>query len=616
MTLPLRLPALGPRTKVALGLAAAFLLLLILFDWNWFRPLLERHLSESSRRQVRATDLHVSLEPNFQPTVRLRGVDIENAPWADTRKPFARAGEVSFTFDWRSLLDGPPVVTRLVLRNADIDLERQADGLRNWRLQDPDDRGPPRVYVRTLEAHDSRVRFVDQRLKLDIQTASRPLATPDGPYTQRLDFSGRFQGAPFTGAGDASAVLSFRDSGQFFSVRGHGETGRTRLEVEGRVADLFKLAGVDAELRVAGPSLAQLHPFLQLPLPASKPYRAQGKLKKDGEAYDIEAMKIALGESDLSGTLHYDEKSGRPTVRARLRSDTAALADLGTLVGGGTLFDEKKMVAAPGAAASAAPARLLPAQKLPIQTLKEVDAQVDLAVRRFKVPGFEALTGARFTAWLDQGMLDVAPFELDLAGGRLSGRLALDSRQQPALGRVDLKLRNARLSALLPELPKEGELDGPLQGTLKLAGRGDSLAALLDSVDGNLLLTLDGGRISSGLDARLGLNGGKLLRHFFRGDEPVPIRCGTFAMDFRKGVGTTRRLVLDTAQTHVEGAGHLALDDEQFEFLLTPQAQKAAIALNSSIRVRGSARGLEVELAERAAQRALPGCAAGRSSPA
>jgi len=65
MTLPLRLPALGPRTKVALGFAAALVLLVILFDWNWFRPLLERHLSESAQRRVHAADVHVFLEPDL-----------------------------------------------------------------------------------------------------------------------------------------------------------------------------------------------------------------------------------------------------------------------------------------------------------------------------------------------------------------------------------------------------------------------------------------------------------------------------------------------------------------------------------------------------------------------
>ena len=65
-----------------------------MFDWNWLRGPLERYLSEKSRREVRIADLHVTL--GREPTIRLRGVYIENAPWAD-RRPMAVAREASFT---------------------------------------------------------------------------------------------------------------------------------------------------------------------------------------------------------------------------------------------------------------------------------------------------------------------------------------------------------------------------------------------------------------------------------------------------------------------------------------------------------------------------------------
>ena len=144
--MPFRFPGFSRTTGVLLGILVALGVVGALFDWNWFRHPLERYLSESSHREVRIGDLHVDLGWSLEPTVRVRDVFIENASWADKR-PAAVAGEASFTFSLKSLWEGRPVISRLVLMDAQLDLERQADGLRNWRLRHPEDRGPGQIKV-------------------------------------------------------------------------------------------------------------------------------------------------------------------------------------------------------------------------------------------------------------------------------------------------------------------------------------------------------------------------------------------------------------------------------------------------------------------------------------
>src|SRR5688572_872001 len=138
----LKLPTLRRRTKILLALLLAIVVLVALFDWNWLRQPLERYLVHKSGREVRIGDLHVALGLNLQPTVRVRDVYIENAPWAAAKRPFATAGEARFTVSLRTVLDDRVLVSRLVLLDADVEMERQADGLRNWRLRDPESRGP------------------------------------------------------------------------------------------------------------------------------------------------------------------------------------------------------------------------------------------------------------------------------------------------------------------------------------------------------------------------------------------------------------------------------------------------------------------------------------------
>jgi uncharacterized protein involved in outer membrane biogenesis len=127
----------------------------------------------------------------------------------------AVAGEAIFTFSLRSLWEQRPVILRLVLRDADVDMERQADGLRNWRLTHPDDRGPPRVKVLTLEAHRSRIRFLNAAIDFDVVAAGSPAPSaatvPQSTevLSNKIDFNGTYRGAGFAGTALAGAGVEF-----------------------------------------------------------------------------------------------------------------------------------------------------------------------------------------------------------------------------------------------------------------------------------------------------------------------------------------------------------------------------------------------------------------------
>ena len=98
----LRLPHPGTKIRILLGLCIAIAIVVVLFDWNWFRRPLERYLIDRSHREVRIGHLDVDVGWSFEPTVHVRGVYVENAPWADKRAA-AIVGEASFTFSLKSL---------------------------------------------------------------------------------------------------------------------------------------------------------------------------------------------------------------------------------------------------------------------------------------------------------------------------------------------------------------------------------------------------------------------------------------------------------------------------------------------------------------------------------
>ena len=157
------------RAKVLLGAGLALLAAAILFDSNWLRGPLEIYLARKSGREVRIG--HLRVVPSLSPTVHVRDLYAQNAPWADSR-PLIVAAQASFTFSLRSLWDERAVISRVVLVDAEVNLERRADGLRNWRLRDPEYAGPGKVKVVALEAHRTKLQIANHAIELHFAAAA------------------------------------------------------------------------------------------------------------------------------------------------------------------------------------------------------------------------------------------------------------------------------------------------------------------------------------------------------------------------------------------------------------------------------------------------------------
>ena len=577
------------RLKILLAVGLAVALTLAVFDWNWLRPSLERHLSGQSQRAVRIGDLGLELGFSLEPTVRLRRVYIENAPWADSKRPMAVAGEACFTFALKTLWDEPRVITRIVLKDAEVDLEWLPDGLRNWRLRDPDYRGPGLYKVLALETHRSRIRFARRGIELDIVGAStqatqaepggEPGAQPGPTLSTRIDFDGKYRGAAFAGTVLTGDLLTLQETGRSFPLRGHLTYGKTRIDADGMVADLLKRTAIDASVRASGPSLAMLQPFFDVQF-VSHPYRADARLRKNDNNYAVDQLQAKIGATDVAGEFNYrgakdGEESNRPVLRATLRSESADLADLG--------------VVDPPGAKEAGSEHMFPRSALGTERIKAIDAHVSIVALKLKSAAMPALESLKFTAGLDGGILTVKPIDLGLAGGHAIGVITLDAKREPPSSQMAIDFRGVRLDQLLPALASKGVSPASVSAHLQLSGRGDSIAAIAGSAAGSISMNMAGGRISNLLDAKLGLNLGKILRLTISGDRAIDVHCAAIAFDFNSGLGKSRAILLDTEQTRIEGSGTIDLRDETLDLLLDPtQKRPGLFSLHSAIRVKGA----------------------------
>lgn len=576
------------RARVALASAVALVLLVWAFDWTWFRPLIQHHVHERSGRRVDFTKLEVGLNRSLQPTVRLRNLLVQNAPWA-AEQPLVRAAELDFTVAWESLRGDQLIVTRLVLVDADLDLERQADGLRNWRLTRPDDRGPGRVRVLSVDAQRTRARVVDAGLDLELDLRTTPLDSPqrlaahgDLPLTKSLNIRGTRNGTEFHAQAAVSDVLTFFDTGESFALRGQFETAQSQLSVEGTSRDVLALAGFDVDLHLSGKRLADLAAVLGAGVhPPPLPTDAQGHVRKDGKLWAVSRLKARLGGSDLSGTLSFDQHdagAARSTLRANLSSERLNLGELRPRAAGNT---------------SAPPGGRLDSR------LQDLDAQIELTVRKLEGIALGPIGMLRTRASMRDGRLRVAPLEFAVAGGHAGGTLTLDTARSPAEAAVELQLRGLHLAQLLNGRPGVEQVEGELDVRVAMQARGDSLTSLRGSAAGSVKAELVHATLPTALDAKLGLDGGRWLRSLFSPRERVAITCSALELRFAAGKGQAHRLAIETDRVALSGTGWVDLARESFDVVLTPhRKQVALLALNKSVQVSGSFKEAKVSVVD------------------
>ena len=598
---------------VAAGLLAVLALLLVavaLQPW-WLAPLVAGRLESASGRSVHFDSMRVGLSWRLEPVVHARGVRIENAPWADTRRPLVALGEAVIRMSWRSVQEGRPVLALMVMRDGEVDLERQADGLRNWRLLDPENRGPGRYKLLALQAERASLRFRHGGVGLDLlatASANAGVASAAPILPTRIVLSGSWRALPFAADLTTGPVMTFLETDDTFPLRGSVDAGGARVEVDGIAGDIFRAPTFDADITLAGDSLAPFRAFLgaQHDGLGKKPFRLAGHLKARDRDVALSAAAGKVGSTDFAGDVDLVRKGDRSAVRVRLRSESTDVADLRWLVGHARIPAKKDVRvaakapgAAPGGAAESASATA--ARVPPFAFARERDIDIAVEVRRLHAAEWPWLRSLALEAALVGGRLEVARLDAGLVQGRATGRGSYDMSAETAAAEADLTLRGLRLEALLGQQPEKKRVTGLLQAHARINAAGNSADALLASATGSVDAGVTGGTVSALLDAEIGLQGFKILRGLIGGPEAIAIRCAAAAIDLRQGRGHIRQLVLDTERTRTTGTGTIDLGRETFDVVLTPEAKEGGLlVLDRSIRVHGPLKKPARELVGRA----------------
>jgi uncharacterized protein involved in outer membrane biogenesis len=395
-----------------------------------------------------------------------------------------------------------------------------------------------------------------------------------------------------------------------FPLKGDMVAGTTKVSVEGTIADAANISAIDTQLKIQGQTLANLYPFLLLPLPASPPYLLQGHLVLKGNRYAMDDLNGKIGSTDVRGSAAYVDKQPRPLLIADLRSNNLQVADLGPLIGVQTKNSGGKpplsqaqtntRASATTAAARIDPTHVLPAGSFDGSRLQKIDADVTLIATKLLVPKDTIdlpLESMNASLHLHDAVLKMSPLEFGFAGGKMTSEITLDARKPVISTDAKVDFRGIRIDRLTPADSKLAQGAGLVGASIQIAGRGNSIADTAANANGKISAAISNGRVSNLLDAASGLNGGKVIQLLAGGDKTISVNCGGLAFDITDGMGKSKLFVVDTEQTQILGDGSFNLKNETFDITLTPKPKSVGIlSLRTPVRLYGRFNQADYEL--------------------
>src|SRR5688572_22755287 len=362
----------------------------------------------------------------LHPRIRVEGVTFANAEWGKADY-LLNANAIEASVSVLPLLVGRIVLPEVHLEGAELALERDADGRRNWLLKDEEDKKEEsRFYIKLLTLDEGRLVWddatTDTRVEADLSTDETGVS---------FEAQGKWKGMDMKSLGHAGHVLSIRDRTTPFPLKGDITIGQTSAKLDGTITGLVGFKGIDLQFeRLSGKSLDDLYNIIGLAFPATSPYTVSGRLYRTDGVWMFENFAGKVGESDLAGTIRVQTgEDKRPLMQGEINAKVLNLADLGALVGTG---EPRK-------------SGVLPDMPFSPERWNSVDADVKINAGTIKRP--EQLPIDRFNTRvrMDERVLKLDPLAFGIAGGRLEGTVTLDGNYSPLRGDVKMRVQNLQL---------------------------------------------------------------------------------------------------------------------------------------------------------------------------
>ncbi|MGE3623185.1 MAG: AsmA family protein [Bdellovibrionales bacterium] len=521
---------------IVLLIAGAVAIFVATFDINQYRDQIAEALSKQTGRTVRFGGPIKLAISTHGIGVAAENASIGNPPWA-SREEMANIGKLQLGVGLISLLDKKFVITDLIVKNADIQLETNARDEHNWDMKPVAGPGAPPA---------SGPRGGEKTAGGTTSAAPIGVLIEDVLITDSK-LSMRDKDGNISALAVEKLTLGQEDRGIAVSLTGEYNGQPIRLAVRTGAKDIMADSKwpYDADITYG-------------------PYHltSQGNVDTREKTADMNPYELTAGNSPLHGQIMANFGGEKPQIRATVMGDKLNPADFKPPAASGGNKPAASQEAAPAASGQGGP--LFSTAPLNLEALKSANATIDLAFAEVTL-GKAVLKQVSGKVALNDGNLSVVPVKATLGESPLTGDVKLQAGGTPQYS-LNFKAPGVDIATLLQMMDMNGFLTGKGDADIALSGTGNSLHDMAASTQGRILVTAQGGKISSSLAGEIASGLTQVLAP--GGDGNPVLNCLAARFDVTQGVAKDNGLLLDSDSSTVAGAGGFNLGAETIELKL------------------------------------------------
>lgn len=425
-----------------------------------------------------------------------------------------------------------------------------------------------------LAFQPSTLQFTDPEAATAMTFSLKTRGLDAGEQAFHIDGDGQYDGDPFSLTFRGDPLLDARDPNRPYALTLSSDIVGSQIEIRGSILRPLTLKGLDLGLDLEGPNPQRLTRLLGQPLPELPRYSVTGDLSLENGRWTFTNLEGHVGNSDIDGQILFDTDSRPPRLSAELQSESLDIDDLRGLVGAPADPSAAPDSNDPGD--SSGDRQVLPDQTILSDAWRKLDADVRYrgeSVRAANIP----LNDLVIDFVLNDGQAAFDPVHFGVGGGRVDFNLDLNVRPDRPEGSLQLEVQAVDLDKALSEWPiAEGSV-GTIGGQGKFWVTGSSLAELVVSADGGLLLLMSQGKLNALLVELAGLDAYQSFTSWLGGREPIPIDCAYMDLQTRDGVVDLDTLAIDTADTTFTGAGTVNMNNERLDITIQAHPKDASL---------------------------------------
>ncbi|MFC1857931.1 AsmA family protein [Thermodesulfobacteriota bacterium] len=570
----------------------AMFVILSRYDFNDLKPHIVRMAKKATGRDLILAG-SIDLKIGFKPKLMVENVSFQNALWG-SRPEMVKVRRVEVQVALLPLISKNIEIKRLVLVEPDILIETDKAGKTNFEFKisekdadpklkeaEPSKIELPVLIFEDLQLEKGKLTYKDARknktLDIGIESLKVQATDPESPLT--LNFKGDFDGTPFEVASRMGALTKLVDPDKDWALTLTAKAVGTILNLEGTIQDLTDRRSFETRFSLVGQDLANIEQVIGKPIPFKGPFNISAHLIGIApDIYKVSDLKTMIGENSINGSLEANLSGKVPKLSASFSSQTLDLRP----------FFPKKGNKNGKVVETSKPQRekVFPRDQFPIESLKSVDAEVELRIGRLLTPRLAA-SDFKSDMSLKSGYLVLKPIKAVIGGGTLNGYVDFKAKHKTGAMSAAIKIDQLDMGDMLQDLNITDLLYGRMDMDINIKGQGESIAKTMAELNGNIRIVMNNGRINN---KYINLLGGDLASGVYRLVNPLKeqtdyteIRCFVSLFDIKDGRADCTALVLSTDNMNVIGDGEINLKTEKIDFSLKPLPKEGIVVASMSL---------------------------------